>query len=266
MLLTVIIVLLSATCKLLTHVLYAFANISSITGKVTLSDAWADTEKHFARDSDEIGNNLYGCFKQFYLLKKANRHLKVLLSIGGSTYSANFSALASTDLGRSTFASTAVLLVANLGLDGLNIDWEFPQNDREAADMYVDFCNAARNQANLFYSTSVPATSKIVLGMPIYSHKELISYDNMPQMGLGGAMWWESSADRVGNNSLIRNVVEVLNDGSGLKSCLNQLLYPNSTYDNLRAGMPAFMFVFYLSSGARIRDLNKSVLKEGLEE
>jgi chitinase len=75
--------------------------------------------------------------------------------------------------------------------------------------------------------------------------KELISYDDVPvakqkaafiqQKGLGGAMWWESSADEVGNNSLIRNVVEVLGgkDGSGLKSSPNQLLYPDTIYDNL---------------------------------
>jgi chitinase len=347
-----------------------------------LSDTWADTEKHFAGDAwDETGTNLYGCFKQFYLLKKANRHLKVLLSIGGSSYSANFSAPASTDLGRSTFASTAVSLVSNLGLDGLDIDWEFPQNNTEAADMalllqgirdaldaygnslstpyhfqltvscptgpsnyqtldladmdqYVDFwflmaynyaeswSSATGNQANLFPSTSDPATtpfntaevvsyyiakgiaaSKIVLGMPIYGQsfaatdglgkpfngvgsgtweagiydfkalplngatelydsttgssfsydaisKELVSYDNVPvvkqkaafiqQMELGGAMWWESSADKVGNESLIQNVAKILggSNGSGLECSQNQLAYPNSTYKNLRAGMP----------------------------
>lgn len=346
-----------------------------------MSDVWADTEFHFPGDSSsEAGTNLFGCFKQLYLLKKANRHLKVLLSIGGASYSTNFAAPASTISGRSTFASTAVSLVKNLGLDGLDIDWEFPANDVEALNMvlllkatrdaldsygnslstpyhfqltvaspggpvnyqtmhlaemdqYVDFWNimtfdyagpwstVAANQANLFPSQDDPtgtpyntqtainyyllqgiSAKKLILGMPIYGRtftatdgigkpfqgvgkgtweagiyefkmlpqsgaievynnvtgssysydagkRELVSYDSIKvakqkaafiqQMGLGGAMWWESSADRAGESSLIQNVVEIIGgeDGSSLEKILNELDYSNSTYDNLRDGM-----------------------------
>ncbi|KAJ6019367.1 hypothetical protein N7522_001434 [Penicillium canescens] len=365
----------------LTHILYAFANIQA-SGEVILSDTWSDTDKHYPTDSwADTGNNVYGCVKQLFLLKKKNRELKVLLSIGGWTYSSNLRTAFETEVGRQKFADSSVELLKNLGFDGIDIDFEYPTNDEEAGqfvdtlrrlrealdayssasvggyhfllttaspagpsnyqreylaemDQYLDFWNlmaydyagcwdtaagcVAGHAANLHASNSDPASTpfntdqaidyytshgvasgKIVLGMPLYGraftgtngpgqssngvgagswengvwdYKALpqpscavtnldqeaasycynsdsrlfISYDTpeiarkkgeyIKSKGLGGGMWWELSGDKQGDDSLIATVVNTVGGTGALDKSENQLSYPASKYDNLKAG------------------------------
>jgi chitinase len=51
-------------------------------------------------------------------------------------------------------------------------------------------------------------------------------------------MWWESSADKEGPESLIGNVVDVLGGPSALQWRENCITYPHTKYDNLREGFP----------------------------
>ncbi|GAA5811219.1 hypothetical protein MFLAVUS_004650 [Mucor flavus] len=128
----------------LSHILYAFANVNR-DGTVLLGDPWADTDKKFPKDQTidgvqdpwkENDDELYGNFKQLALLKKKYRHLKVSLSIGGYSWSSNFSTIAASSESRAIFTKTALTHLQNLGLDGIDIDWEFPE-DVVDAENYV---------------------------------------------------------------------------------------------------------------------------------
>lgn len=80
------------------------------------------------------------------------------------------------------------------------------------------------------------------------AEKVLVSYDDVgvarkkadyiKEKKLGGGMWWESSADGIGEQSLIGNVVDVLGGTNGqeiqkLENCLD---FPDSKFKNLRDG------------------------------
>lgn len=102
-------------------VLYSFMDINPDTGAILLSDETADLTKTFEGDDNtEPGTNVYGCIKQVYKLKLANRSLKTLFSVGGFTYSEQGHFGFVTDAAkRATFVADAVTYIEDYGFDGM---------------------------------------------------------------------------------------------------------------------------------------------------
>ncbi len=92
----------------LSHINYAFVDIKD-------NRAWLHNE---ATDTINL--------RKLSELKKINPELKILISIGGWTWSKNFSDATLTDTSTREFALSAVDLVSKYNLDGIDIDWEYP--------------------------------------------------------------------------------------------------------------------------------------------
>lgn len=91
----------------LTRINYAFANIKG--GEIV---------EGFSHDAEN--------FATLNRLKRANPSLKVLVSVGGWTWSGGFSDMALTRQSRARFISSAVRFVERYKLDGVDLDWEYP--------------------------------------------------------------------------------------------------------------------------------------------
>ena len=102
----------------LTHINYAFVDVKNLRAFLT-------NEK-----TDTIN------FRKLNLLKKINPNLQILISLGGWTWSDNFSDAVLTDASRKAFAQSAVNIIRKYKLDGVDIDWEYPGMPGEEGNIY----------------------------------------------------------------------------------------------------------------------------------
>jgi chitinase len=92
----------------MTHINYAFGHVNDTFDGVRIDNP------------DRLRN--------IVALKTVNSDLKVMLSVGGWG-SGRFSEMASDDQRRLSFAQDCLKAVEEFGLDGIDIDWEYPTSD-----------------------------------------------------------------------------------------------------------------------------------------
>ena len=92
----------------LTHINYAFVDVRD--GK-----AWLHNERNDTTN-----------FRRLTAARSRNPALRILISIGGWSWSKHFSDAVLTDSSRAVFAASATAIVGQYGLDGVDIDWEYP--------------------------------------------------------------------------------------------------------------------------------------------
>lgn len=106
----------------ITHINYAFGIIDMVNSIITVPDP--------------------GKLRALIALKKQNPNLKVLLSVGGWGMD-GFANIAADDAKRAVFARSCKQVMDEFGLDGIDLDWEYPgttgdQYDRTTSKGPVD--------------------------------------------------------------------------------------------------------------------------------
>ncbi|HMI90237.1 MAG TPA: glycosyl hydrolase family 18 protein, partial [Polyangiales bacterium] len=125
----------SGAAETLTHINYAFANVTN--GACAIGDAYAEYDRFYDAatsvdgqpDSWDAGS-LRGSFHQLQKLKAMHPQLRVLISLGGWTWSTGFSAAAAPAQREAFVRSCVELFITDPrwpGLfDGIDVDWEYP--------------------------------------------------------------------------------------------------------------------------------------------
>jgi GH18 family chitinase len=109
----------------LTHIIYAFYLPDSL-GNIQTSDDWGRPGWE-ATPQDERLQELVA------LAHAPGNNVKVLVAVGGGSYASGYwGRFASTAEGRSNFVQSALKLMNEEGVDGIDIDWEYPNNTEES--------------------------------------------------------------------------------------------------------------------------------------
>ncbi len=161
----------------LTHINYAFVDIKN-------NRAWLH---NLATDSTN--------FRNLNNLKRRNPDLKILISIGGWAWSENFSDAVLSDTARVAFVASAVDIIRDYQLDGIDIDWEYPgmkgednvfrPEDREN---FTQMFKALREQLNrlkeqtgknYFVTTALPGFNQIFTHTDMAQAHQYLDYINV---------------------------------------------------------------------------------------
>jgi chitinase len=221
---------------------YAFSNVApDASGNVVckLGDEWADYQRPISAAESVSGQEvtwprpILGNFEQLQELKQRYRNLKVVISLGGWTWSKYFSDAALTQESRQRFVASCIDLFIKGNIpspgwggmggpgsaagvfDGIDVDWEWPGSEGNAGNVIrpADRENLTKllaefrrqldqvgreNRRHYLLSAFLPAaTSKIDAGFEADKIFTSLDFGNVQGYDLHGA--WEATTNHQSN-------------------------------------------------------------------
>ncbi|KAL8311291.1 hypothetical protein RB597_002071 [Gaeumannomyces tritici] len=156
----------------ISHVYYAHAQISA-DGSVLLGDEWADARAPCDGVSGGLGSLMH--------LKQSYPHLQVILSVGGGSSSEIFPLIASNAALRDNFARSALGLVEASGLDGIDVDWEYPSTPEQGADFLALLATIRLylTEDRFILTAALPAGIPVLQNIDLATAAEYLDYINL---------------------------------------------------------------------------------------
>jgi len=119
-----------SSAEFITHIKYAFFQHDA-SGAIFSGDEFSDHNKAWGNEGatcddfpDEFGKK--GNLCQLKILKQNYPHIQTLLSIGGWTWSNDFSEIYAYPEKHETHCDSILWYLENYDIDGIDIDWEYP--------------------------------------------------------------------------------------------------------------------------------------------
>uniref|UniRef100_A0A336MD41 CSON015395 protein n=1 Tax=Culicoides sonorensis TaxID=179676 RepID=A0A336MD41_CULSO len=198
---------------------------------------------------DSNGNiGLPSNFANFKKLRTANS--KLLLALGGADWNSKnaFTQIAASAAKRATFAQNCLNVVKNNGLDGIDIDWEFPDSNERAN--FVLLHQDVKNKFGTAYllTTAVSVGQWLVKTNNVYDIAGLakaVDFINLMAYDMHMDEGWDSSF------GVYFNAPVKANSGDSVDQGVNFFLQGGAPASKLTLGVPFYARIYQLSDSSR---------------
>jgi chitinase len=236
----------------LTHINYAFVDVKD--SLAVLTNLKTDTVN----------------FRKLNLLKKRNPGLKILISIGGWSWSENFSDAVLTETSRMAFAKSAVNIIKTYHLDGVDIDWEYPGMPGEEGNKYRPedkqnftlMFKAIRKELN---SLQGKTNKTYLLTTAVGGSQEFVNHTDMKEAALHidfiNLMTYDFYSSKVAGHHTNLYTSKIYNSGSSADIAVKAFVNAGVPIDKLVMGIAFYGRNFSLKPDSKI-GLGDSVVSQ----
>lgn len=200
-------------------------------------------------------------------LRKQNPALKVVISIGGWTWSGNFSDAVLTDTARAAFAASAADIVRKYDLDGIDIDWEYPARKGLKGNIYrpedkVNYTLMFRDLRHALDSIKVKTHKLYLLTCAVGGFKDFVNNTEMGKaqqyLNYINLMTYDFNQKVAGHHSNLYKSKKY-KDKNSAKKAIKAFIAAGVPTEKLVMGLPFYGRVYNLASDTK-KGIGDSIL------